>query len=376
MKNLQLLVFLLVNAYSFSQIGIGTTTPNSSAVLDLTSTTKGFLPPRMSSAQKIAISSPATGLIVYCNNCGDNGEMQVYNGVAWINFSGAASATSVPNAPTSPIANAGNGQASVAFTETTFDGGSAITDYTVTSSPGGFTATGASTPILVTGLTNGTRYTFTVIATNAVGNSLASAASAAVVSCGAFVGAGDYKVFSCYNLGATDTTLDPNLPIQTIIGNYYQWGRSTIVATDSTSEALISGWNNTAAASTDWLDGSKTANDPCPSDYRVPTYTQWQNVINNNTASRTGTWTDSASNFTSALHFGPNVSTKTLTLPSVGCRSNTNGALSNRGIAGYYWSSTPNNSSSDAYYLDINDTNVSIGALNRAFGFSVRCVSE
>jgi hypothetical protein len=51
----------------------------------------------------------------------------------------------------------------------TDDGGSAITCYTVTSSPGGITATGSSCPILVTGLTDGTAYTFTVTAANADG---------------------------------------------------------------------------------------------------------------------------------------------------------------------------------------------------------------
>jgi hypothetical protein len=49
------------------------------------------------------------------------------------------------------------------------DGGSPIVSYTVTSSPGGITATGSSCPILVTGLTDGTKYSFTVTATNAAG---------------------------------------------------------------------------------------------------------------------------------------------------------------------------------------------------------------
>ena len=86
----------------------------------------------------------------------------------------------VPGAPTSVVATAGNASASVAFVAPANNGGSAITGYTVTSSPGGITATGATSPINVTGLTNGTAYTFTVIATNAVGNSVASSASTAV----------------------------------------------------------------------------------------------------------------------------------------------------------------------------------------------------
>ncbi|MFP5039673.1 fibronectin type III domain-containing protein [Parasediminibacterium sp. JCM 36343] len=85
-----------------------------------------------------------------------------------------------PNAPTSVTDTAGNAQARVFFTAPSGNGGSAITGYTVTSNPGGLTATGASSPITVTGLTNGTAYTFTVTATNAAGTGAASAASAAV----------------------------------------------------------------------------------------------------------------------------------------------------------------------------------------------------
>lgn len=86
----------------------------------------------------------------------------------------------VPDAPTSVSAVAGNSQATVSFTAPVNNGGSSITGYTVTSSPGGFTATGSSSPITVTELSNGTAYTFTVVATNSVGNSVASAPSASV----------------------------------------------------------------------------------------------------------------------------------------------------------------------------------------------------
>ena len=86
----------------------------------------------------------------------------------------------VPDAPTIGTATNGDTTVSVTFTAPANAGGGAITDFTVTSSPSGITGTGASSPITVSGLSNGTAYTFTVIATNAFGNSLASAASNSV----------------------------------------------------------------------------------------------------------------------------------------------------------------------------------------------------
>jgi len=106
-----------------------------------------------------------------------------------VNGTGSASSASnsvtpstVPGAPTIGTATAGNAQATITFNAPGSNGGSAITGYTVTSSPGGITGTGTGSPITVTGLTIGTSYTFTVIATNANGNSTASAASNSVVS--------------------------------------------------------------------------------------------------------------------------------------------------------------------------------------------------
>jgi hypothetical protein len=89
--------------------------------------------------------------------------------------------TPAPEAPTGVTATAGNAQATVSFTPPTLNNGaSAITGYTVTSSPGGITATGTASPMTVTALTNGTAYTFTVTATNAQGTSAASAPSNSV----------------------------------------------------------------------------------------------------------------------------------------------------------------------------------------------------
>jgi hypothetical protein len=86
----------------------------------------------------------------------------------------------VPNAPTIGTATGGDAQASVAFTAPTNVGGSAVTAYYAVSNPGRVTATAASSPVSVTGLTNGTAYTFTVWALNSYGPGAWSGASGSV----------------------------------------------------------------------------------------------------------------------------------------------------------------------------------------------------
>ena len=113
------------------------------------------------------------------------------NGVYTSSLSAASSAitpATVPNPPTSLVAvTTSPNSANITFVAPVNDGGDAVTSYTVTSSPGGFTCTVAApgTSCAITGsLTNGVAYTFTAIATNSVGNSSPSSGSTAITPIG------------------------------------------------------------------------------------------------------------------------------------------------------------------------------------------------
>ena len=87
-------VGILTNATINGKVIVGaSTSASNSAVLEVNSTTQGFLPPRMTMAQRNAINTPASGLVVWCKNCGPVGELQVFSeNATWTNLAGTAAA--------------------------------------------------------------------------------------------------------------------------------------------------------------------------------------------------------------------------------------------------------------------------------------------
>ena len=281
--------FIAASFTSIAQVGIGITTPDASAALDITSTTAGLLPPRMTTVERDLINSgaPAEGLTIYNT---DTKCLELYNGTDWISV---CSGSVVTTFPTTQVAN----------------------------------------------------------------------------------GSGGTYTFMSHNLGA-DTSLDPHTPVKGLNGDYYQWGRNAPAAD---VDNLNGTWGDQGGNSDNgnWSPSSKGPQDPCPSGYRVPSSAEWVAVSTNNTLSRTGPFDASTSEFGSALHYTTaDTSTKLLTLPAAGRRSNPSGALSNRGLYGNYWSSTENGSSL-AYTLYFNSSSVNpAGNGTRTRGISVRCIAE
>ncbi|HIC8807706.1 TPA: hypothetical protein ACW71U_001654 [Elizabethkingia anophelis] len=156
------------------------------------------------------------------------------------------------------------------------------------------------------------------------------------------------KVWMLYNLG--DNRTDPNTgPFDQ--SNFYQFGRNTVVATGSTQTAEIAGWNTTIAADNAWNSGTeaapvKTGNDPCPQNYRIPTRTELQSLLDGTTKTEIGTFNDSPTNFSAAKVYTSNRNSSVkLTFPAIGARNAAAGRVNNRGISPHVWTSTASDAS-------------------------------
>ncbi|MCX6191681.1 MAG: hypothetical protein NT109_05305, partial [Flavobacteriia bacterium] len=382
-----------------SNLGVGTTSPHASALTDLTSTTQGFLPPRMTTTQRNAIASPAIGLVIFniTTNC-----LNFYTGAAWFETCGTPTYTA---------------------TLTTINCGGATTTGTLTN---GAAASGVSSAISYTGGNAGTYGAQSVSSTGVVGltatlsaGTLANGAGSLTyaitgtpttsgtasfaitvggqscsftVSVGAAIG--QYPAGTVHCAGATtvvDVTnpttgriwMDRNLGASQVAtsstnaasyGDLYQWGRradghqcrtSPTTATLSSIDQPAHGNFILASSPSDWRSpqnvnlwqGVNGINNPCPSGYRIPTEIE----INDERLS----WSqnNSVGAFASPLKW---------TL--AGNRSYSNGTLNSVGLYGGYLSSTVSGSGSS--YMSFDSGNSSIGGIPRAWGWTVRCIKE
>ncbi|MDV4140846.1 hypothetical protein CMT31_05590 [Elizabethkingia anophelis] len=205
--------------------------------------------------------------------------------------------------------------------------------------------------------------------------------------CGVYLGAGNtqWNDFMCYNLGA-DQSMDPFTASALVHGDKYQWGAQTgetgyyySQSDDQSNSGAILDWNTVGKPNGSWSDSSKTLNDPCPPGYRVPTRTEWQNIINNNkNIERVGSWANDG-NYTSALYFRDASNIRTLMLPTTGFRDALSGTPLYRGNTGLYWSSNESTTSFPlgqySYGLYIGPSTLSTSNVSRVHGLAVRCIA-
>ncbi|WP_460505677.1 IPTL-CTERM sorting domain-containing protein [Hydrogenophaga soli] len=214
----------------------------------------------------------------------------------------------VPGAPTGLVVVPGQGQVTVSFTPPASSGSMPITGYTVVSNPAGGVDAQAgtlATSHTVTGLTNGTSYTFTVVATSSVGAGPASAASIAVVvgktlggngAAQAVVGAGSWLVNTAQSAGFIASTGHAKSPLNLPAGYSFPHGLLDFTltgGTPSTSATLVLTYPSALPAGTVyWKYGPSPAGFDCanapacaePHWYRMPAS---QAVVSGNTVTLT-----------------------------------------------------------------------------------------
>jgi len=387
-----------------TEVGIGTTTPNSSAKLEVNSTSQGFLPPRLTSVQRDAIVSPAIGLVIYntTSNCLNfyigNGWSEscgiLIGGISTLNcsnaiindtlFAGSTSSGIVINIPYS----GGNG----GYYNGQIVGSTGVTGLTAALSSGVFANGSDTLSFIINGTpSNSGTASFTLyiggqtctlnisvlqpIPVYPAGMVHCTGTPTAVID---VTNPTTGKTWMDRNLGASQYATSFNDALA--YGDLYQWGRrgdghqcrnSLITNVLSSSNQPVHGnFIVTPATPYDWLSpqnanlwvGVNGINNPCPSGYRIPTNTEWQQ--------EEATWGVLGST-------GGWLAATPLRLPKSGKRFHIDGSLLQVDFYGYYWANNVN--AYISWYLTYNNSGSSGNVMSngpRGIGYSVRCIKN
>jgi len=371
-----------------------------SAALEVNSTTKGFLPPRMTTTQRDAITTPTVGLIIYNTS---THKINFYNGSSnsWVGLAvdAASAALEASTAVASfTYASTGNfvqdlsvfGDYQVVITnnslsdvnltfatsDISFSGVSGVSVSSVSPSGAQTIAPGATQTVnYVLSGNPGSAGTLTGI----YAFSSLSANANITVDANPFTHNGkDYKaILSSTGKIWLDRNLGANRVATSLIdtdayGDLYQWGRNTDGHQSTTSAptagpvASGSEGNNFITSGGDWLSApgdtrwngaTKGTHDPCPTGFRVPTETELD-----------------AERMSFAMNDADGAFGSELKFPAAGYRLPGDGALLFIDSEGTYWSSTVDGT--NARFLYFGSTIAGMYSFNRAYGLSVRCIKE
>jgi len=195
---------------------------------------------QLAGAQTSRPASPAIGTFYYDT---DTGQTEVYTKNGWVNPATAPNAPINVTAANSAIIYGGTPAAIINFTPAKT--GNPATTYTVTSTPGSITATGFSSPIIITGLTAGTSYTYTVTATNTYGSAVSS--SSPSLTSGTLSLPPTSVSAQAGNTAATVSFTAPSNTGAAPVTSYTVYSSGGQSATGSSSPIIITGLTNNIA---------------------------------------------------------------------------------------------------------------------------------
>lgn len=299
MKKILLLLALVASVISQAQVAVGTSTAtmNASAQLEVTSNTKGFLPPRMTQAQRNDIITPAQGLIVYCTNCGPVGEAQVFNGNAWTNICGSPALGIKPTITTTTVSDIAASNAKSGGTIVS-NGGDNITvsgvvwststnpTIALTTKTTNGAATGSFTSTIL-GLAPETTYYVRAYATNSIGTSYGAEESFTTIAApiNSFEVTIGSQIWTTRNLNVATYSDGTEIPQVT---NPEEWQNLTTGAwcyynNDPANEAVYGKLYNWYAIVGIWNEASKTdeslRKQLAPTGYHVPSQAEMLTLI-------------------------------------------------------------------------------------------------
>jgi len=409
---LALLVYWLQVLPVFSQVGINATgnNPHSSAMLDVAAdgaTKGGLLIPRMTTAERNSIASPANSLLIF-NTTTNCFEWWDANASTWVSMSCGCTP------PSAPTANAASNISATSFQANWSAVTGATTYYLDVNTNNTFTGTwilnnqnvGNVTTYSVSGLSCNTTYYYRVRAANSCGTSANSnVISVTTAACGPSCGT---QVWMTANMDVGTMINDPaeqnndgqlekycynNTPANcTTYGGLYQWAEAIQAPYSANSSSYTGSWATCDPC------GSSGRQGICPSGYHIPTDLEWSRYewcVENNISPAGGTslstfqstagWRGSTSNTAgpgaklkasssnSPAWDGTNASGFTA-LPA-GSRSS--GGFITLGSTGVFWSATENSASNAWYrYLYTGYWQSFRGNSYKTYGYSVRCLQN